>query len=69
MKGGFLSLQTSLSSRNFPQEHPPMQCEDLFRFVWRGCSWGKFFVLGEVGHFCRVRLRARLVGVGFGEGC
>ena len=33
-------------TENFPQEHPPMQCEDLIRFVLGGCAWGKFFISG-----------------------
>ena len=29
-------------TENFPQEHPLRQSENLFRFAWCGCSWGKF---------------------------
>ena len=34
-------------TENFPQEHPPMQSEDLIRFVWGGCSRGKFCYFGR----------------------
>ena len=67
MKGGFLSLQTSLTSLNFPQEHPPLHSEKLFRFVWRGYSWGKFLSVWEVRNRLKVRLRARFVGAGVKE--
>ena len=53
-----------LTSPNFPQEHPPVQSEDLFRFVQGGCSWGKFLLVWEVGRCYGVRLRTRLI-----EGC
>ena len=40
-----------------------MQCEDLFRFVLGGCSWGKFLGFGrEVQILYMVRLRTRFVG-------
>ena len=55
-----LSLQTSLSPENFPQEHPPLYGENLFRYVWAGALGESFFVFGEV-FFCRVRLRTRFV--------
>ena len=43
-KEGILPSKPPSLTENFPQEHPPLQSEDLFRFVWGGCSWGKFFV-------------------------
>ena len=53
-----------LTSPNFPQEHPPVQSEDLIRFVQGGCSWGKFLLVWEVGRCYGVRL-SRLIG-GYG---
>ena len=44
LKEASLSLQTSHTLRELlPQEHPPFHGKELFRFAWRGCSWGKFF--------------------------
>ena len=60
LERGALSLQTSLSPENFPQEHPPLYGENLFRYVWAGALGESFFVFGEV-FFCRVRLRTRFV--------
>ena len=45
LKDGALSLQTSLSYRELPPRAPAFAwLKNLFRFAWRGCSWGKFFV-------------------------
>ena len=57
---GALSLQTSLSPENFPQEHPPLYGENLFRYVWAGalgesffCFWGGIFLQSAASHpFC-----------------
>ncbi len=48
-------------TENFPQEHPPVQCEDLIRFVQGGCSWGKFLLVREVGSCYSVRLSRFLI--------
>ena len=48
LERGALSLQTSLSPENFPQEHPPLYGENLFRYVWAGALGESFFVFGEV---------------------
>ena len=49
-----LSLQTSLSPENFPQEHPPLYGENLFRYVWAGALGESFLFLGR--YFYMVRL-------------
>ena len=51
---GALSLQTSLSPENFPQEHPPLYGENLFRYVWAGALGESFLFLGR--YFYMVRL-------------
>ena len=60
LERGALSLQTSLSPENFPQEHPPLYGENLFRYVWAGALGESFLFLGR--YFSMVRLRARLAG-------
>ena len=44
------------SSPNFPQEHPPLHCDNLFRFALAGALGGSFWFGREVENFCRVRL-------------
>ena len=63
-EGGPSPSKPPLTSPNFPQEHPPVQSEDLFRFVQGGCSRGKFLLVWEVGRCYGVRL-SRLIG-GYG---
>ena len=53
-----------LTSPNFPQEHPPVQSEDLIRFVQGGCSRGKFLLVWEVGSCYSVRLSHLIGGYG-----
>ena len=63
---GALSLQTSLSPENFPQEHPPLYGENLFRYVWAGALGESFLFLGR--YFYMVRLSHPLCVWGaFGE--
>ena len=47
LERGALSLQTSLSPENFPQEHPPLYGENLFRYVWAGALGESFLFLGR----------------------
>ena len=54
LERGALSLQTSLSPENFPQEHPPLHSEKLFRYVWAGALGESFLFLGR--YFYMVRL-------------
>ena len=54
LERGALSLQTSLSPENFPQEHPPLYGENLFRYVWAGALGESFLFLGR--YFYMVRL-------------
>ena len=54
LERGALSLQTSLSPENFPQEHPPLYGENLFRYVWAGTLGESFLFLGR--YFYMVRL-------------
>ena len=63
MKGGFLSLQTSLILPELPPKSTRL-CSAKFCFALYGAGalGGKFLSFGEVGDFCRVRLRARWVG-------
>ena len=56
MKGGFLSLQTSLSSRNFPHVPATYKAENCFAFgEWRGYG----------GSFCRLERWGIFAGRGF----
>ena len=54
LERGALSLQTSLSPENFPQEHPPLHSENLFCYVWAGALGESFLFLGR--YFYMVRL-------------
>ena len=54
LERGALSLQTSLSPENFPQEHPPLYGGNLFRYVWAGALGESFLFLGR--YFYMVRL-------------
>ena len=47
MKGGFLSLQTSLTSLNFPTGPRHIGNEDLIRFPSGGVLWGSFCWFGR----------------------
>ena len=62
LKDGALSLQTSLTHRELPPCPRRLRSENLFRFCKMAGSWGKFLSFWKVLIFCRVRLRARLVG-------
>ncbi len=48
-------------TENFPHDPAASEAKICFVFLEAAGSWGKFFVFGEVGIFCRVRLRTRFV--------